>query len=270
MAIKGFKPTYMYVNSLGTISEGSILKNISAKETAEPNIADLVPDSRRDCYKKIANKSNGENNEKTLNFDVSIVEGIQHFIVDSDGDLCVIKRTNKSGFQSCPSITRQNDREYMKSLRFSKQEHTDEILTPYDATKHTEIKPPSYWVGCSYTHRPMSNRLDLMIRQTGVIPDVMKQSRFSKLKLIVQLRTSNKRLKRTVTLMKSRADRSFRSSAIDFKNISSEDLKTAYLVIEVMAHKLFTKKKLAEEKISLSNCRAVFSKTEWCRIVSDH
>ena len=167
----------------------------------------------------------------------------------------------QSASQAHPRLVRVCDRNSSRSDDSTFGDSDDEILTPFQATRGIVIEPPSYWFGCSYIHRPKEQSLNLTIRQTGVLPDF----KYSKITLDIHLRTKKSKTQK-VTLLKSQKDKSFRSSTVSFKEISFHQIQGASLVLDVIAHRFFSRKKVAQLKIPLNNCNAFTEKTEWSRI----
>ena len=135
-----------------------------------------------------------------------------------------------------------------------------EVLEPFQVVSEFKRKPPSYWLGCLYRFVPGTNKLEITLRQTGVLPDILAKNKFSKLSVCVQLPDTNSQ---HFVLVKSKSDVSFRPHLMFFNVKDKESVQQQELVVRLYHHtKLFLKKCIAEWKISLERCTEE-TRTEW-------
>jgi len=144
-------------------------------------------------------------------------------------------------------------------------EDSGEILTLYDAMQGLSLRPPAYWIGCSYVYQATSNTLEIKIRQTGVHPRILKESRPGRILLEVSL-SSRKSQRHTVCLIKSTSDNSFKSHSIVFKHIIDGGLKQQNLRLRVFYRTgVFQKKLVSQWYVPLPRCKPKFEKSDWKR-----
>lgn len=137
-----------------------------------------------------------------------------------------------------------------------------EVLEPFQVLSTFKRKPPSYWVGCLFRFVPGQSKLEITLRQTGVLPDILTKCKFSKLSVCVQLPDVSSR---NFVLVKSRKDVSFRSHLMFFDAKDKDAVRQKALELKLYHHsKVFLKKCIAEWKIPLDRCTEV-TKTEWHR-----
>lgn len=148
----------------------------------------------------------------------------------------------------------------------SEKSGEDEILTPFQAVQGIRIEAPSYWLGCCYTYERDTNNIYVTIRQTGVLPDVATLQNFQRLDVNIYLVSLRKKRRHTVTLIKSRKDKSFRSRILSFKHVSIAELSCSRLVVQVVLHKRFSKVPVDVMNFSLSSCHSGLTKTELKRV----
>ena len=123
--------------------------------------------------------------------------------------------------------------------------------------------PPSYWIGCSYRYFPVSNKLDITIRHTGVPSTIANYKSFSKLTLEIKL-SPNQSKKHTITLMNSQKDYTFKSHHLQFEGVTVVALKSSGLEMKLCAHKnVFIKKVRERWIVPMDNCDIIHPRTDW-------
>jgi len=130
-----------------------------------------------------------------------------------------------------------------------------------------KVEPPSYWVGCIYRFVPGTSRIELTVQQTGVLPERIFRYRYSKLTASVALIG---RRSKTVTLVHSREDRSFRSHQVHLTAKDKQSVRETGMRVRLYHHtKLFVKTRIVEWHIDLALCNTE-AKTEWRRYKDNH
>lgn len=152
----------------------------------------------------------------------------------------------------------ENGAELLKSHQRSCSE--PEPLEPFQAVSGFIREPPSYWLGCLYRFRPGSNKLEITLRQTGVLPDIISRYRLSKLSTSVHVPGANSQ---SVVMVKSKSDNSFRPQFMVFDVKDRACVLENGLTIKLYLHmKLVWRKRIAEWSIPLNRCTEE-TKTEW-------
>lgn len=107
---------------------------------------------------------------------------------------------------------------------------------------------PAYWLTCAYKFVSTRKHLNIVIRQTGTLPDI-KDSKLSASVVI-----DGQKDKQRIVLAKSQNDKSFKSHEIVFNEQTLADLQKKMLSVKLYIHsKPFTKKRVAEWKFELAN-----------------
>lgn len=135
-----------------------------------------------------------------------------------------------------------------------------EPLEPFQVVSGFIREPPSYWLGCLYRFRPGSSKLEITLRQTGVLPDIISRYRLSKLSTSVHVPGANSQ---SVVMVKSKSDNSFRPQFMVFDVKDKACVLENGLTIRLYLHmKLVWRKRIAEWSIPLNRCTEE-TKTEW-------
>lgn len=132
---------------------------------------------------------------------------------------------------------------------------TQVVLPPFQATSDFRRESPAYWINHSYIYDEVAQKLDIVIRQTGVISDKVKFS--SKLVMFISFTSRDKHHKKKmqkVTLRRSRKDNSFMSSKVSFFVDQLPTILDSDLKFEIYSESFLRGKKLAMWTITLSDC----------------
>ena len=145
-------------------------------------------------------------------------------------------------------------------------EVSDEILTPFEALAGLKRESPAYWISCSYAHHSKSKTVDMVIRQTGVLPNLQSTNSFSKLSLEMTITYGKSRKqKKEVVLKRSCEDTSFKSSHVSFTGINEKDAKQLQVRFRIVGSRWLSKKNMSEWQMQLTDCHEK-SKTQWQRV----
>lgn len=173
-------------------------------------------------------------------------------------------RKNYERAISCPSYTDANAEE--TSFTTHQRSCSDsEVLEPFQLLTSFKREPPSYWLGCVFRFVPGTEKLEITLRQTGVLPGMLSKYRFSKLSTCLSLPDASSK---TIVLVKSKSDLSFRPHVLYFGVKNKQAVREKGLVVRLYHHtKVFLKTCIAEWRIPLDRCTEE-SKTEWRKYVT--
>lgn len=142
-----------------------------------------------------------------------------------------------------------------------------DILTPFQTIVGIKREAPAYWISCMYVRDPSLEKLHLTLRQTGVFPENLSPA--AKLTMTVTLTRANAgcgKQVRSVTLRKSGADRTFKSSSVSFLMSNDTDISHACVRFRIYECSLFCKKKVAEWRLPVADCSDYSEKSHWQKV----